>query len=134
VHAGTELFDDVGVAHAARIGDRRAEGLGFRGKELVGSTVAQGAIGRALIAALTGLAVDALIVIAGLIGVAGEARRLRDIRGVWDFFVRLVTGIAGEICVRALGELLPLLVAGCALGDGVIGGIQIGAGNAGKQA
>jgi hypothetical protein len=64
--------------------------------------------------------VDALIVIAGLICVAGEAGGLRNIGGVRNFFVRLVAGVAGEICVRALGELLPLLVAGCALRDGVI--------------
>ena len=134
VHAGAELFDNVGVAHAAGIWDRGAEGLRFRSEQFVRAAVAQGAIGRTLIAALTGLAVDALIVIAGLICVAGEAGGLRNIGGVRNFFVRLVAGVAREICVRALGEFLPLLVAGCALRDGVIGGIQVGAGNAGKQA
>jgi len=45
-----------------------------------------------------------------------------------------VAGIAGEVRVRAFGELLSLFVAGCAFRDGVIGGMQICAGNAGKQA
>ena len=82
VHAGAELLDHVGVAHAAGIGDRGAEGLGFRGQQFVGAAVAQGAIRRAFVAALAGLAVDALIVIARLIGVAGDAGWFGDIRGV----------------------------------------------------
>ena len=87
VHAGAELFDDLGVAHAAGIGDGGAEGLGFRREQFVRTAVAQGAIGRALIAALTGLAVDALVVVTGLIGVAGEADGFRNIRRVGNFFV-----------------------------------------------
>ncbi len=134
VHAGAELIHHLGVAHAAGVGNRRAEGLGFRREQFVGAAVAEGAIGRAFVSALARLAVDPLIVIAGLIGVAGDANRFGDIRGVRDFVVRFVAGIAGERCVRALGQLLPLLVAGGAFGSGVAGGVKVRAGGAGKQA
>ncbi len=100
----------------------------------MGAAVAQGAIRRAFVAGLAGLAVDALIVVARLVGVAGDAGRFGDIRGVGNFVVRVVTRIARECGVRALRQLLPLLVAGGALGCGVAGGVQIRAGDAGKQA
>ena len=77
---------------------------------------------------------DALLVVTRLVGVAGHARGFGDVSGVRNFLVRLVAGIAGERGVRALGQLLPLLVAGGALGCGVAGGVQIRAGGAGKQA
>src|SRR5450759_4216642 len=133
VHAGAELLDHFGVAHAAGIGDRAAEGLGFRGEQFVGPTVAQGAIGRALIAALAGLPVDAFIIVAGLLGVAGDAGGFGDVGGVRNFFVRLVAGIAGERGVRALGQFLHLLLTVGASRRGVRG-VQIGAGDAGNQA
>jgi hypothetical protein len=60
---------------------------GISEEQFVRTAVAQGAIGGALIAALTSLPVDALIVIAGLIGVAGEADGLWNIRRVGNFFV-----------------------------------------------
>ena len=88
----------------------------FGRQQFVGAAVAEGAIGRAFIAALARLAVDALVVVAGLIGVAGEAGRFGNIRRVRNFVVRFVAGVAGEGGVRALGEFLPLLVAGGALG------------------
>ena len=52
VHAGAELFDDFAVAHAAGIGHGGAEGLRFRRQQFVRAAVAQGAIGRAVVAAL----------------------------------------------------------------------------------
>ena len=114
-------------------GTADAEGLGFRRQQFVGAAVAEGAIGRAFVAALAGLAVDALVVVAGLVGVAGDAGRFGDIRGVRDLVVRLVAGIAGERRVRALRELLPLLVAGGASGGGVVpGGVKRSAGDAGE--
>jgi hypothetical protein len=134
VHAGAKLVHHLGVAHAAGIGYGGAEGLGFRSQQFVGAAVAEGAIGRPLITALAGLAVGALLVIACLIGMAGNAGRFGDIRGVRDFLMRLVTGIAGERCVCALGQLLPLLVAGGTFGCGVAGGVQVSAGGAGNQA
>ena len=55
--------------------------------DLDSAAVAEGAIGGTLIAALTGLAMGALIVVARLIGVAGGADGLRNIRRMGNFFV-----------------------------------------------
>ena len=87
VHAGAELFHDVGVAHAAGIWNGGAGGLGFWRQQFVRTAVAQRAIGRALVAALTNLAVDALVVITNLIDVASKADKLRNIRKVGNFFM-----------------------------------------------
>ncbi len=134
VHAGAELIHHLGVAHAAGVGDCCAEGLGFRGEQFVGAAVAQGAIGRPVVSTPARLAVGTLIVIACLVGMARNTGWFGDIRGVRDLFVRFVAGIAGERCVRALGQLLTLLVAGGAFGSGVAGGVKVRAGGAGKQA
>ena len=132
VHAGAELLDHFGVAHAAGIGNSAAECLGFRGEQFVCAAVAQRAIRRAFVAAFAGLAMDAFIVVARLVGVAGDAGWFGDIRGMRNFLVRLVTRIAGERRVCALRQLLPLFVARGTFGSGVAGCVQIRAGDAGK--
>src|ERR1039458_6539193 len=136
VHARPELLHHLGVAHAAGVGDRAAESLGFRRQQFVRPAVAQRAIRRALVARLAGLSVDAFIVVAGLIGVARDAGGFGNVGRMGNFFVRLVAGIAGQPRVRALRQLLTLLlVAGDALGrGGVTGGVKVSPGDAGKQA
>ena len=94
----------------------------FGAQQFVGAAVAQGAIGRAFVAALARLAVDTLFVVAGLVGVARDAGRLGDIGRMGDFVVGLVAGIAGERGMRALGEFRPLIVTGGAFGRRFVGG------------
>ena len=80
VHAGAELLHHLGVAHAAGIGHGGAERLRFRRQQFVRAAVAQRAIRRAFVAALARLPVDALVVIARLVAVAGDAGGFGNVR------------------------------------------------------
>ena len=121
------------MAHAAGIRHGAAERLRFGRQQFVRVAVAQGTIGRAFVAALTGLAVYAKGVVAGLFGMAGRAIRLGNIGGMGIPVVGIVTDFAGQPFVRALGQLRPLVVAGRAIRGG-IRGAKIGAGRSKKQA
>jgi len=74
------------------------------------AAVAKAAVGRGLIAMLARLAVDAAFVVAGLVGMASAALRLGNARLVRILAVRLVTGVTSQSRVRALGQLLRLVV------------------------
>ena len=129
VDAGPVLLDYLAVAHAAGIGDGRAEYLRLGRQQLVGAAVAERAIRRALVSVLAGLAVHAAGVIAGLVLVAGGTNRLGNAGGVGILFVGFVAGVAGQPRVSALFQLLPLVVAGSALsGWRLVGCFEIGAG------
>ena len=80
--------------------------------------MAHRAIRRAIVAVLARLAMDAEGVIAGLIGVARGAFGLSDARRVSGLVVTVVAGVAGKTGVSALGEFLPLVVAGRAVHGG----------------
>ena len=122
VDAGAILLHHLGVAHVAGIGNRGAECLRLRTQQLVRAAVAEGAIGRAGVALLDGLAVHALFVIRGLIRVAAGAGRLGHAFRMGVLVVLDVAGSARHRGVRALCHLLPLLVAGRAIRLAVHGG------------
>ena len=68
---------------------------------------------------LRGLAVHALLVVGGLIGVAGGAGRFGDVPDA-EICRGIVAGVAGQGGMRALGDFLPLFVAGGAVGRRVM--------------
>ncbi len=70
VHAVAVLFHDVGVAHAAGIGDGGAESLRLGRQQFMGAAVAQSAVRRSVIAGLARLAVCTAGIVAGLFLVA----------------------------------------------------------------
>ena len=117
------------MAHAAGIRHGGAERLRFGRQQFVRGAVAQDAIGRAFVTVFAGLAVYAAGVLVGLAGMAGQAIRLGDIGGMGIGFVGIVTDVAGQPRVRALGQLRPLIVAGSAVHFfGGVRGAKIGAG------
>ena len=118
VYARPVLFDHFAVAHAAGVRHGGTKRLGLGVQQLMRAPMAQRAIRRAFVAVLPRLAVDAEGVIAGLVGVASGADGLGDARRVGCRVVALVAGVAGEPGVSALGELLPLAVAGRAVHGG----------------
>ena len=129
VHAGPILLGDFAVAHAAGVRHGGAERLRAGRQQFVRASVAQGAIGSALIAVLARLAVHAERVVARLVLMASGAHGLGNARGVRILLVGFVTGIARQPRVRALRQFLPLVVAGGARSAGRARGCQrMGAG------
>ncbi len=118
MYARPVLFGHFGVAHAAGVRHGGTKRLGLGVQQLVRAPMAQRAIRRAFVAVLPRLAVDADGVIASLVGVASGADGLGDARRVGGRVVPVVAGVAGDPGVSALGELLPLVVAGRAVHGG----------------
>ena len=116
VHAGAILLHHFAMAHVAGIRNRHAERLRFRTLHLVRAAVAERAIGRAGIAFLDGLAVHAFFVIGGLIRVAAGASRLGHAFRMGKVLMLDVAGGTSHGGMSALGDLLPLLVTGGAVG------------------
>ena len=89
--------------------------LRLGGQQLVRAAVAQGAIGRAFVAALRAMAVHAAGVVAGLVLWQVTHCGLGILAGCGILLVRVVAGVAGQPLVSALLQFLPLIVAGSAL-------------------
>ena len=77
--------------------------------------MAKRAVGRALIPVLARLAVHAAGVITGLVLVTAGANGFGNVRGVRNFLVAFVAGVARKAGMSALLQLLALIVAGDAL-------------------
>jgi len=117
MNAGLELIRDIAVADAALVRKRLAEGLGLRLQQLMGTAVAEGAIGSGAVLFSLFLAVKTLPELRGLILVAGNTPRLWEIGRVWKDIVGFMTRVACQGAMRTLRELGPLIrVAGDAIG------------------
>src|SRR5579871_6797127 len=69
--AGAVLLDYIAVAHCAGVGDSGAKGPGFRSQEFMRASVAQTAIGRAVVTGFARLAVNATRILPSLVLMAG---------------------------------------------------------------
>jgi hypothetical protein len=115
VYATAVLLYHVGMAHPASVRNRHPKSLRFGRDQFMGAAVAERAIGRAFVARLARQPVHAAGIIARLVRMAGDALRFGDAGRMRIFFVRVVTGVAGEVFVGALRQFLSLFVAGSAL-------------------
>ena len=102
MNAGLELIRDIAVADAALVRKRLAEGLGLRPQQLMGTAVAEGAIGSGAVPFSLFLAVNTLPELRGLILMAGNTLRLWEIGRVWKDLVVFMTRVASQGAMRTL--------------------------------
>ena len=111
VDAGVELLRDLGVAHAAEVGDALVKRGGSGRLGFMGAAVADGAVGSGRVALPDGLAVNAAGVLGSYLRVALGTSRLGNARGVRIGLVSFVAGAAAQIRVSGGGQLVTLVVA-----------------------
>jgi hypothetical protein len=117
VDAGFILIGDIAVAHPALVRKRFAEGFRLRLQQFMGAAMTVCAIRSGGVAFLLLFAMDALLEFRGLPVMAGGALRLGQVGRMRKSFAALMTGIASQAGVSALGELTGLIfVAGIAIG------------------
>jgi hypothetical protein len=111
MHAQEILLRNVGVAHTASLGHLLAERLGVSGGQLVGASVADGAIRGSGVSSFQRQSVYALSMLTHLGGVAPAASGFRDAFRMGVHVMSQVAGGARDRCVGGSLELLGLVVA-----------------------